>query len=68
MKIAFRNAETRQMEIVSGEAQVGAPPPGSPYGAVIMDAGRSFPVHESVKAARDRIQRRQPRLRTVGLQ
>jgi hypothetical protein len=63
MKIAFRNAETRQMELVSCEAQVEPPPPRSPFGAFIVDAGRRFPVHESVKTARDRIERRQIHLR-----
>jgi len=68
MKVAFRNAETRQMEVVSFEAQVEAPPPGSPYGAFVVDAGRRFPIHETVKAARDKLQRRPPRLRNVRLE
>jgi hypothetical protein len=66
MKIAFRNAESGDIEIVSPEAQVEALPPASPHGAVVVDAGRRFSIHESVKVARDRIERRQPRLRMVG--
>lgn len=61
MKVAFRNAETRHMELVSSEALVEAPPPGSPYGAFVVDAGRRFPIHEGVQTARDRLQRRWPR-------
>lgn len=67
MKVAFLNAETRQMEIVSFDAQVEAAPPGSPYGAYLVDAGRRFPIHETVKAARDKLERRRPRLRNVRL-